>query len=47
MTEKDIERGEKRGVLSTGRAQKLGKTKSKDADDESDRADDEEGAADG
>ena len=39
MTEKDQERGEKRGVLSTGRAQKLGKTK-KDADAESDRADD-------
>ncbi|MFC4549390.1 MULTISPECIES: hypothetical protein [Halorussus] len=37
MTEKDIARGEKRGVLSTGRAQKLGKTKDADAD-----ADDED-----
>ena len=37
MTDKTIERGEKRGVLSTGRAQKLGKTKDADAD-----ADDEE-----
>lgn len=41
MTEKDTERGEKRGVLSTGRAKKLDKTK--DADAESDRDDDEEG----
>ncbi|WP_435346020.1 hypothetical protein [Haloarchaeobius sp. HRN-SO-5] len=38
MTDKTTERGEKRGVLSTGRAQKLEKTKG-DADAESDRAD--------
>ena len=40
MTDNDSARGEKRGVLSTGRAQKLGKTK--DADAESDRDDDED-----
>ena len=44
MTDKNIERGEKRGVLSTGRAQKLGKTK--DADAESDRAEEEDDAED-
>jgi len=32
----DTKRGEKRGVLSTGRAQKLGKTKDADADAEDD-----------
>jgi hypothetical protein len=37
---KNKERGEKRGVLSTGRANKLDKTK--DADADSDRADDED-----
>jgi hypothetical protein len=42
---KNKERGEKRGVLSTGRAQKLGKTM--DADAESDRADDDEDDAEG
>ena len=43
MTNKDQERGEKRGVLSTGRADKLGKTKDADADtaDDSDEDDDE------
>ena len=40
MTEKDTERGEKRGVLSTGRAKKLDKTKDADA---TDRADDDGG----
>jgi hypothetical protein len=40
-TEKDQERGEKRGVLSTGRASKLGKTK--DADTDADAANDSEG----
>ena len=39
MTDKNQERGEKRGVLSTGRAQKLDKTKDADAD----AADDDEG----
>jgi hypothetical protein len=32
MTEKTTERGEKRGVLSTGRAKELEKTKDADAD---------------
>lgn len=41
MTEKSIERGEKRGVLSTGRAQKLGKTKSRDAVADADAVDDD------
>jgi len=41
---KNQERGEKRGVLSTGRAQKLGKTKESDADAESDRAEDDDDA---
>lgn len=36
----DNRRGEKRGVLGTDRAVKLGKTK--DADAESDRADDDD-----
>ena len=40
MCNKSNERGEKRGVLSTGRAQKLGKTKDADADADDD---DEEG----
>ena len=41
MTQKNQERGEKRGVLSTGRAEKLGKTKDADADaaDDSDEED--------
>lgn len=37
MTDKHNKRGEKYGVLSTGRAEKLGKTKDADTD-----ADDEE-----
>lgn len=41
MTDKSTERGEKRGVLSTGRAKSLDKTM--DADAESDRADDDDG----
>lgn len=40
-TNSDKERGEKRGVLSTGRAQKLGKTKDADADAADDDQDDE------
>lgn len=36
MTENTTERGEKRGVLSTGRAKKLGKTKDADADADAD-----------
>jgi len=40
MSNSNKERGDKRGVLDTRKAQKLGKTK--DADAESDRADDEE-----
>jgi len=32
MSNKDTERGEKRGVLDTGRAKKLDKTKDADAD---------------
>lgn len=32
MTEKDTERGAKRGVLDTGRAKQLDKTKDADAD---------------
>jgi hypothetical protein len=46
MTQKNQQRGEKRGVLSTGRAQKLGKTK-RNADAESDRADEDEDDAEG
>jgi len=40
MTDKTTKRGEKRGVLSTGRAKELGKTKDADADaaDEDDEA---------
>ncbi|WP_254921616.1 hypothetical protein [Halorubrum sp. Ea1] len=41
MSNKNTERGEKRGVLGTGRAQKLDKTKDADADAADD--DDEEG----
>jgi hypothetical protein len=44
MTEKNQERGEKRGVLSTGRAKKLGKTKGAGA--ESNRDDEEDDAGD-
>jgi hypothetical protein len=40
MTEKDTARGEKRGVLSTGRAKTLDKTK--DADADADDTDEEE-----
>jgi len=40
MSNSNKERGEKRGVLDTRRAQKLGKTKDVDADDDGD--DDEE-----
>ena len=40
MSDKNTERGEKRGVLGTGRAQKLDKTKDADADADDD--DDEE-----
>ena len=42
MSNKNTERGEKRGVLSTDRAQKLGKTKDADAI-AADDTDDEEG----
>ncbi|MFW6434998.1 MAG: hypothetical protein ACOCY1_01315 [Halovenus sp.] len=42
MSDKTTERGEKRGVLSTGRAKQLDKTK--DAVAESDRADDTDDA---
>ncbi|GGO01758.1 hypothetical protein GCM10009030_35780 [Haloarcula pellucida] len=41
MTDKNAERGEKRGVLSTGRAKNLDKTK--DADADADEDDDGEG----
>jgi hypothetical protein len=41
MTDSDNQRGEKRGVLSTDRAKKLGKTKDADAD-AADDDDDEE-----
>lgn len=41
MTDKNAERGEKRGVLPTGRAKNLDKTK--DADAEAAEDDDEEG----
>ena len=39
MTEKDTKRGEKRGVLSTGRAKELDKTKDADADAANDNED--------
>jgi hypothetical protein len=42
MCERDTERGEKRGVLSTGRAETLGKTKDADADADADNDDEEE-----
>ncbi|SIS00267.1 hypothetical protein SAMN05421858_5111 [Haladaptatus litoreus] len=42
MPTKDQERGEKRGVLSTGRADKLGKTKDADADAADETEDDDE-----
>jgi hypothetical protein len=42
MTDNTTERGEKRGVLSTGRAKDLDKTK--DADAESDRDEDDDAA---
>lgn len=38
----DKERGEKRGVLATGRAQKLDKTKDADTDHADDEAQDDE-----
>ncbi|WP_277985600.1 hypothetical protein [Haloarcula hispanica] len=41
MTDKNAERGEKRGVLSTGRAKSLDKTKDADADAAEDDDDDE------
>ncbi|CAL92473.1 hypothetical protein BJ1_gp51 [Halorubrum virus BJ1] len=41
MSNETTKRGEKRGVLGTGRAQKLDKTKDADADADDD--DDEEG----
>jgi len=41
MSKQTPKRGEKRGVLSTGRAKELDKMK--DADAESDRADDDSG----
>jgi len=40
MTNNETERGEKRGVLPTGRAQKLGKAKDADADAADDADDD-------
>jgi len=43
MTDKHTERGEKRGVLSTGRAKSLDKTKDADADAANDDDDDGEG----
>jgi len=43
MTDKNTERGEKRGVLSTGRAKDLDKTKDADADAADDKDDDAEG----
>ncbi|WP_254766513.1 hypothetical protein [Salinilacihabitans rarus] len=44
MTEKHTERGEKRGVLSTGRAKQLDKTKDAVADSDRADADDEDDA---
>jgi len=41
MTDKDTERGEKRGVLSTDRAKQLDKTKDADADAAEDDDEDE------
>lgn len=41
MTNKDTERGEKRGVLATGRATKLDKTKDADADADADERDED------
>jgi hypothetical protein len=41
MTDKTTERGEKRGVLSTGRAKELEKTKDADADAANDSDEDE------
>jgi hypothetical protein len=43
MTDKNTERGEKRGVLSTGRAKQLDKTKDADADADDDDDEDGEG----
>jgi len=44
MTDNNPERGEKRGVLSTGRAKELDKTTDADADaDDDDDDDDDEG----
>jgi hypothetical protein len=43
MSNKTTERGEKRGVLSTGRAKDLDKTKDADADADDDTDDDVEG----
>jgi len=43
MTDKNTERGEKRGVLSTGRAKDLDKTKDADAAAANDEDDDAEG----
>lgn len=43
MTDDNTERGEKRGVLSTDRAQKLGKGKDADAESDRDDSTDEEG----
>ena len=43
MSDKNTERGEKRGVLGTGRANKLDKTKDANVDADADAATDEEG----
>ncbi len=43
MSDTNRERGEKRGVLGTGRAQKLDKTKDADADADDDEDDAQDG----